>query len=218
MLEEAARRYIRRGFAPVPVPAGQKGPVLKGWQHLKLREGDVAEAFCGAGNIGLILGQASGNLVDVDLDCPETRELADRALPPTAGVTGWSSAPRSHRWYICAGIQTVRHRDPKSGSSIVELRGDGSQTLVGPSIHPSGELYDPLEGEPAQTDAAALHDAVARLAAEIVLLRHGQLFPPPSIPQAPYRAPLSAGHNTSAQARHHLLEQGLERIAAGQVR
>ncbi|MEI8194334.1 MAG: zincin-like metallopeptidase domain-containing protein, partial [Phycisphaerae bacterium] len=172
-LEQAARQYIRRGFAPVPVPAGQKGPRLAAWQHLRLREQDVAQAFHGAGNLGLILGEASGNLVDVDLDCPEARELADRLLPPTDGVTGRPSSPRSHRWYICPDLQTVRHRDPVTHGSIVELRGTGSQTLVGPSIHPSGEHYDFLTGDPAQVEATTLREAVAQMAAEVIQIRHG---------------------------------------------
>ena len=180
-LAQAAQHYIRRGYAPVPVPVGQKGPRLVGWQNLRLREEDVAEVFRGAGNIGLILGAPSGNLVDVDLDCPEARELADRFLPPTDGITGRPSSPSSHRWYICPDLQTVRHRDPVTHGSIVELRGVGSQTLVGPSIHPSGEPYEFLTGDPAQANLTTLRQAVAQLAAEVIRLRHGTVQKQPDL-------------------------------------
>jgi hypothetical protein len=174
-LVHAARDYIRRGFAPVPIYAGQKDPCLKNWLRLRLRYGDVPHAFRAAGNLGLILGPASRDLVDVDLDCVEARELADNFLPPTAAITGRPSSPRSHRWYICPEVQTVRHRDPVTRASIVELRGTGSQTLVGPSIHPSGERYDPLNGDPAPVKLQELRDAVSRLAAEVIRLRHGNI-------------------------------------------
>jgi len=189
----------------VPVPAGQKGPAFKGWLGLRLREQDVARAFRGAGNIGLILGPPSGQLVDVDLDCPEARDLADRMLPPTASVTGRPSSPRSHRWYICPGVQTVRHRDPITDASIIELRGEGSQTLVGPSIHPTGEPYTPLlDADPAPADPTVLRDAVAHLAAEVVRLRHGTVPPPPRPASVSSLFPL-----TPSTDRTHLLRRGL---------
>jgi len=184
-LIHAARDYIRRGFFPVPIHAGQKDPCLKNWLYLRLRTGDVPRVFCTAGNLGLILGCASRNLVDVDLDCIEARELADRFLPPTAGITGRPSSPRSHRWYRCPEVQTVRHRDPVTHASIVELRSTGSQTLVGPSIHPSGEPYDFLSRDPALVKLEALRDAVSRLAAEVIRLRHGTIPISPSRTAAP---------------------------------
>ena len=185
-LIHAARQYMRRGFAPVPIYAGRKDPCLKNWLQLRLRSADVQQAFRTAGNLGLILGCASRDLVDVDLDCAEARELADEYLPPTEGITGRRSSPRSHYWYLCAGVQTTRHRDPVTRASIVELRSTGSQTLVGPSIHPSGEPYDFLQGEPALVDLPVIRQAVASLAAEVIRLRHGTLpQPPPKAPQLP---------------------------------
>ena len=94
-------------------------------------------------NVGIILGEPSGWLVDVDLDCDEAIELADQYLPPTPAITGRPSAPRSHRWYIAAGATTEKaHRSAYDGSMIVELRSTGAQTVVGPSVHPDGETYE----------------------------------------------------------------------------
>lgn len=168
-----AREYLQRGWQPVPIPAGSKGPVAFNWQHLRVMPETVMSEFLGAGNIGLLLGSPSGHLVDVDLDCPEAKELADQFLPPTPAVTGRASSPRSHRWYVCPGIETVRHRDPVTKASLVELRGTGCQTLVGPSIHPSGERYDFLETEPALVRPSELRAAVESLACEIIRSRHG---------------------------------------------
>ena len=168
----AARGYIRRGWMPVPIPARRKQPVTTGWPALRLLEADVPQHFGEHDNIGLILGEPSGGLVDVDLDCPEARELAAQYLPPTPAVTGRPSAPYSHRWYIAEGAKTVKHQDSVDRSMIAELRSTGAQTVVGPSIHPSGEPYDLLAGEPARVPGPMLTACVAALAEAVVRQRH----------------------------------------------
>lgn len=173
-LLETARAYLRRGYMPVPVPAGVKGPRLKGWQRLRLTESELPAHFGNGGNIGLLLGEPSGGLIDVDLDCDEARALAPQYLPETPSKSGRRSAPNSHWWYIVDGaIAPKQYRDPQTNRMIVELRGTGQQTLVGPSIHVSGEAYDMLDGEPAGVDAATLASAVAALAESILRARHG---------------------------------------------
>ncbi|MCC6285652.1 MAG: bifunctional DNA primase/polymerase, partial [Phycisphaerales bacterium] len=176
-LLNAARWYLARGYAPIPVPAGSKVPVLKGWTDLRLAEADLPQHFNGTGNIGVLLGEPSGWLVDVDLDCEEAVALAPAFLPPTGAKSGRPGKPSSHWWYICQGAKTRKHQDPASKKMIVELRSTGAQTVVGPSMHPSGEPYDPLEGEPAVVDAEALGAAVAALAEAVRKQRHGEAVP-----------------------------------------
>jgi hypothetical protein len=177
-LLDAARWYLARGYAPIPVPAGTKVPVLKGWTDLRLSDADLPQHFNGTGNIGVLLGEPSGWLVDVDLDCEEAVALAPAFLPSTGATSGRPGKPSSHWWYICEGAKTRKHQDPASKKMIVELRSTGAQTVVGPSMHPSGELYDPLEGEPAVVDAETLSAAVAALAAAVTTQRHGDTPPP----------------------------------------
>jgi hypothetical protein len=173
-LLDAARRYHGRGFTPIPLPAGEKKPVIRGWNALRFSADDLILHFDGTGNIGLLLGEPSGGLVDVDLDCDEAVELAGQYLPPTGAVTGRPSRPGSHRWYICQGAATVQYRDPRDGTMIVELRSTGAQTVVGPSLHPDGERYDPLEGEPAAVPTAMLAACVKALAEAVIERRHGR--------------------------------------------
>lgn len=138
-VQKTALEYLACGFKPVPLPPRSKGPRLRGWQDLRIEVGQVEHYFNDPdANIGLILGEPSGWLVDVDLDCPEAVQLADQFLPPTPAVTGRPSAPRSHRWYIAEGAKTERHSDPDRGM-IVELRSTGLQTVVGPSVHPDAD-------------------------------------------------------------------------------
>lgn len=174
---DAARDYVRRGWAPVPIPRGSKQPLRKGWPQLRFDEAEIARAFEEDGNVGLILGEASGWLVDVDLDCEEARELAEQYLPPTDAISGRPSAPDSHRWYIAAGATTFKHQDPVDRSMIVELRSTGTQTVVGPSVHPNGERYTVLDREPASVPAPMLTACVAALADAVIKQRHGTIDP-----------------------------------------
>ncbi|MCX6851379.1 MAG: bifunctional DNA primase/polymerase, partial [Verrucomicrobia bacterium] len=143
-LLDAARWYRSRGYALIPVPASTKVPVLAGWQELRLTDEDLPRHFNGNGNLGLLLGEPSGWLVDVDLDCEEAVALAPEFLPPTGAKSGRPGKLASHWWYVCEGAKTRKHQDPVSKKMIVELRSTGAQTVVGPSIHPSGEPYDPV--------------------------------------------------------------------------
>ena len=105
----AALGYKARGFYCVPIPTGEKGPRISGWQNLRLEEEALADAFTArTGNVGLVLGEPSGWLVDVDLDCPEAIELASQYLPATGAVTGRTGRENSHWWYICEGCETAR--------------------------------------------------------------------------------------------------------------
>lgn len=178
---DAARSYLARGWAPVPVLHREKGPRLAGWQRLRLTEADLTRYFNGhSQNIGILLGAASNGLVDVDLDCPEAMALADRFLPPTAAAFGRQSKPRAHRLYRASGLgpapHTRRFQDPLAvpdAATLVELRGDGAQTIFPPSAHPSGEVvrWD-QDDAPAEVDAATLERAVRHLAAAALLTRH----------------------------------------------
>src|SRR5918993_4089224 len=95
----AAEEYICRGFAVVPVPHGKKGPILKGWEDLRLTLEELPQYFNGRPqNVGLILGNPSGGLVDVDLDAEEAAKVAGRFLPPTL-TSGRESSPHSPEGY-----------------------------------------------------------------------------------------------------------------------
>ena len=85
--------------------------MLKGWTDLRLSESDLPAHFNGTGNIGVLLGEPSGWLVDVDLDCEEAVALAPRFLPPTGAMSGRPGKPASHWWYVCEGMKTRKHQD-----------------------------------------------------------------------------------------------------------
>jgi hypothetical protein len=178
---EAAAAYATAGFAPVPVPHGEKRPVLDGWQKLRITPAEAPIYFNGRPqNIGLILGV--GGLVDVDLDAPEAGAAARELLPATPFRYGRQSKPASHAMYVCSPVPATRqYKCPLTGASLCELRGlsrrgeTGAQSVVPPSTHPSGEpvRFEPgCRPEPARVAGGELERAVARVAAAALLARH----------------------------------------------
>jgi hypothetical protein len=175
----AARTYLDRRLMTVPVPYKHKAPVLKGWQDLRLTEETIPNYFQDRPqNLGLLTGKPSGSIVDVDVDAEEAQGIADRFLPETGLVSGRVSAPESH-WFYHADplIPTRKFRDPTKPKSdqramLVELRSTGCQTLVWPSVHPSGEpIQWAKDGDPALISGQKLETTVARLAAATLLAR-----------------------------------------------
>ena len=118
---DIARALHGRGYAVVPIPAGKKSPTGDEWQRLRITENDLPRFFCGGPrNVGVLLGEPSNGLVDVDLDVPEAELLADEFLPKTPAEFGRPSKPRSHRLYYCADINaTVRLRAPRPDASTL---------------------------------------------------------------------------------------------------
>ncbi|MFN3151802.1 bifunctional DNA primase/polymerase [Bremerella sp.] len=180
-VREQVANYRKRGWYCVPLRPRSKVPVRNDWPNLRIESDQIKEHFSAKDNVGLILGEPSGWLVDVDLDCQEAIELADQYLPPTPAITGRPSVPASHRWYIAEGATTHRHTDPQDGSMIVELRSTGTQSVVGPSIHPDGETYDVLDAEPAMVSAPMLAACVKALA-DAVIEKRNRSCPVPKLP------------------------------------
>ena len=146
--------YHGRRYDPTPVEYRGKKPVLEGWQKRHLSEEALRGLFAQPYNIGIVLGAASGGLVDVDLDTLEAIIVARHLLPATA-CFGHASSPASHYLYRARGeIRTRRFKAP-DGTCIAELRAEGAQTVVPPSIHESGErIAWELDCEPLAIEAA----------------------------------------------------------------
>lgn len=171
---EAAQMYTQAGFFTLPIPFGRKGPRLKDWSNLRLQVDDLPKFFNGSSeSIGVLLGEPSGGLIDIDLDVGEAIHLADEFLSPTPCEFGRKSKPRSHRLYLSNPIpETIQYQDP-DGTMLVELRSTGFQTVFPPSIHPSGELISfSQNGTPESIEGLELQRKVVRLAAAALLVRY----------------------------------------------
>jgi hypothetical protein len=171
------QRYISEGWAVVPIPSGRKAPEVKDWAK---RSFEVVD-FQSDDNIGIRLGEPSGGLVDVDLDCEEAVAAAAVIMLATPRRHGRQSVGVSHYWYIAKGVEKSERWLDTDGKVLVELRSTGGQTVVPPSLHPSGEKlfwlvdgqHSDLPDDPAPTVAAELLRLAARSTATAALLaRH----------------------------------------------
>jgi hypothetical protein len=188
---QAALDAIARGYSPLPIHSHSKKPAGLDWTRGigTTVPAEVEKIFRDHAekqhdNIGLLLGDASGGLIDIDLDHPKTRRLKDHFMPPTAMRSGRAGRPGSHYWYMAKPGTLQGYRkytmpkkaDGKTGDVIVEYRSTGGQSVIPPSIHPSGESYrwegDPWGGTsgPALIDGRVLQVQAACLALAVVLL------------------------------------------------
>lgn len=171
-LISCALNDLDRGYYSVRLAAGRKRPRDRGWNTLRLESSELTTAFEQGDNRGRLLGLAmtaqsglTGYGVCVDLDCPESIALAAALLPTTSERGGRSGAPQSH-WFFRTERppRTLRLSGPDK-TRYVELLALGSQVVVPPSVHPSGEpyLWD-ADGLAAEVMVASLRSAVIDLA------------------------------------------------------
>ena len=131
----AALRYLERGFAPLPLPRGSKKPELEDWPNFRVTVDTLDGKFDG-GNVGLLLGTASGGLTVVDLDSREAYAAARFLLPPTSLRGGRGGRPL-HWYYRCEADPAGKYKDPihrgeatqerPHGALLLEVLADGHQ-------------------------------------------------------------------------------------------
>jgi hypothetical protein len=153
---------------------GDRAPYLKGWQLNRLSEAEIRKRFADQPrNIGIVLGDLSGGLVDDDLDCPEAVCLAPYLLPHTNCVFGRASNPASHYVYRVSNPGKRMAFTAGAGhGTIAEYRANGSMTVFPGSVHPSGEPIEFVtDGEPGEVDSDSLRQAVAKVTASSLIVR-----------------------------------------------
>ena len=176
-----------QGWALLPLKAGSKKPradVAENWGAYRLTSERVRSTFADDGNVGVLLGEPSRGLLDVDLDCHEALELAPAFLPENAMTFGRMGKPRSHWLYTAPSslppslaVEDVPALGKSHGAMLVELRATGRQTMFPPSIHPCGEVVnwtrepnEPLHPQP--VDGADLRRRVELLGAACFVARY----------------------------------------------
>jgi hypothetical protein len=176
--------YRAAGYRVVRVKFRGKRPnVGDDWVRYHPNDEQLARDFASQCNIGIILGSSSRAL-DIDLDSKEAVEFADGFLPPTSAVFGRASNRGSHRLYRYAGGEArtekfidpilAKDRETERKTVIVELRADGCQTVVPPSVHESGEVITwETSGQPASVDYTELLAALKLLAVRVLVDRYG---------------------------------------------
>jgi hypothetical protein len=85
-VRKAARNYLKKKWSVVPIPYGEKAPSISAWPKLRIQAPELGDHFDAHSNIGILTGEPSKNLIDVDLDCDEAIRLAPSLLPSTRRI------------------------------------------------------------------------------------------------------------------------------------
>lgn len=196
-----AAKYLRRGWSVVPIPFRSKAPVLDGWQNLRIAEPALDHYFRARHNIGVLLGDPSNWLIDVDLDHKLAVELAPVFLPPTGAIFGRAGKRRSHWLYYASSPTSTRQFRLPTKQMVVELRSTGGQTVFPPSAHPNGELIEwGTDGEPAVVDPLELEAQLEHIYREVA----GQLPGPTGSRPARTTIELTAPRTVLDRARKYI--------------
>jgi KaiC/GvpD/RAD55 family RecA-like ATPase len=187
---DVALELLAMGLKPARLDG--KRAVESGWPNIVHTEESVRREFRPADNVGALMGEPSGWIVDVDLDSEEAVRIAADILPATR-TFGRKSKPRSHYLYRVRDAKTRKWVDAEH-RMIVELRSTGCQTMMPGSTHPSGEPVEWRDrSEIVELDAHQLTAHLDRLA-----LRCGWARPEPAArPQRPH-APTGEGYGATA--------------------
>ena len=147
-------------LALVPIPSRAKSPTAKEWQTKQF----VPDDFDASGNVGLRLD----GLADGDMDSAYAVVLAPYFMPDTKMIFGRASKPRSHFVYKPDKSMKYTKYLGLSKETLLECRtGGGHQTVIPPSVHPSGEqiAFEPGANlTPTAVSAKELAAAFAELA------------------------------------------------------
>lgn len=169
------KTYIDNGYDVTILHPKTKRPMLPNWGNITLSANDFESygGFPGDYNIGIKLGKVSDGIVDVDLDCAEAVWFGQALLNTETQVFGRDNNPASHYFYCVPDPQkTLRFNHPITGTGIVELRGNGGQTVLPGSIYEDGSTIrfeDHSLPEPLLTDWSTLKRQCEFIAAGCVL-------------------------------------------------
>lgn len=134
-LAAAGCRFVR-------LARGEKRPLGTGWQHRSTDNPAEVAGWLerGRSNVGLLLGPPSG-VVDVEFDEPAGLELlADYGVLDVRTPT-WRSARGEHRLFRWEPWMPAKAAMKVDGIEI-RIGGAAAQSVLPPSIHPSGAPYE----------------------------------------------------------------------------
>lgn len=172
---EDAPRLAENGYAPLPIPYGRKGPVLKEWQKYVFTTTD-APRHRGKGT-GLLTAHTPA--ADIDVRHAPTADKLQALAEQMLGVAPVriGQAPKRALLYRCAvpfdklSTRPFRHTDDPPGAKAhrVEFLADGQQ-IVAYGIHPDTQQpYRWVNGaEPLNTPAADLTEIAREQASEFI--------------------------------------------------
>ena len=154
-MHQAAEKLAALGFRVLPIKPGEKRPPMAAWQEAATTRSDTIRAWWSGLYRNCGIGIATGHLDDgtawFALDIDERPEVSGSdtlaelerlhgALPDTiTSITGSGSAHRCLR--VPPGWPTPRNDQSGKLGPGIDVRGEGGQIVVAPTIHPNGRPY-----------------------------------------------------------------------------
>ena len=143
-----AGELLKNGYAPVCIPAGQKGPNFKGWQ----KHSFTADDFPELANVGIRCGDGCVAFLDVDIFCAdqveaikaEWKKRFDRRgalmqrtgrAPKTGFVFRTDEPIKKRKQAVRSSGKAPLDKNGKPTGEAVEVLGEGQQ-FVAFGIHP----------------------------------------------------------------------------------
>jgi len=154
-LLEIARAYAIAGLSVIPV-GKDKRPRIKWveYQNHIADEQTLAHWFSSEGNIAVITGKVSGNLLAIDFDELRFYEAwRQKTRDHIKGLVAQKTGKGMHVLFRCPNpganqkLAFLADEHEVDGRRIaIETRGEGGYILVEPSIHPNGTVYSVISG------------------------------------------------------------------------
>jgi len=154
-----------------------KKPIDAGWPTRSFSLEEITQHVERGGNVGMQMGEVSGWLGAVDLDCHEARMLGPQFLPTTLQLRKGEELP-SVLIYRSPGLGHAQFRGLDK-EVIIDLKasanGKGHQVCVEPSEHPKKGPYKFVNGFAPQmireVPSQELREKVGQLAAATLIAR-----------------------------------------------
>ena len=146
-----AEQYAEVGHWVTPLKHANKQAVLQNWQNTYVTPDRVPTLFSDQRNLGLLLGKPVNGLysyaIDVDVDDPQVLYAVGQAVGPGSpqkrGKKGMTFIIMSKDTSFAKAKIKGKGTKNTHGKPMIEILGDGNQTVVPPSIHPeTGEPYE----------------------------------------------------------------------------
>lgn len=184
---EAAQWFLaERQMFSVPAPFMKKGPVIPGWNELRLTKPEDFQKYFNGERQNLCVLTGPQNLTDIDIDCIEGVWAWMEYQLPTGMKWGHGEVKPTHYLFLCdEPPASLRYLDPAvddpKEACLIELRcqdkgGKCLNTMAPPSIHPNDEPIEFVGGAgfPGRAERNDLMERVRLTAVAIMLGRHAR--------------------------------------------
>ena len=178
MTPEILQGFLRNNCFIFHSEYGKKGVTLTTAQRLKNQITNSAQLKNGQ-NLNIFTGLE--NVADIDKDCPEVIELANRFLQTAGIVFGRESTPTSHALYKVLDLDkkntrlNLVFRDSDKNNTLIEIRAHGHYTMCGGTYDCGEKVVHTKLDDLTEISYEQLKKQVSLLALAAVILRKSKL-------------------------------------------